>query len=180
MLGEFVSEAHTQKYDRYTTKNQSYAAVRHERSVYYVKAGDFYVVTDAAIGSASNVEIALHWHFCPGEMDYLKTSDSYCSTTSFSDGNNMSFRTFCFNGLKSSSAFTATSGTSYTSNVIGSKTERECCTIAMTKSYADTPIRFITVISPVTSSTDLPEVSAVYNSASSITVTVDGTTYTLE
>ncbi len=180
MLGEFVSEAHTQKYDRYTTKNQSYAAVRHERSVYYVKAGDFYVVTDAAIGSASNVEIALHWHFCPGEMDYLKTSDSYCSTTAFADGNNMSFRTFCFNGLKSSSAFRAVSGTSYTSNVIGSKTERECCTIAMTKSDADTPIRFITVISPVTSSDALPEISAAYNSASSITVTVDGTTYTLE
>lgn len=180
MLGEFVSEAHTENYDRYTTKNQSYAAVRHERSVYYVKAGDFYVVADAAIGSASNVEIALHWHFCLGEMDYEKTSDYYCSTTTFTDGNNMSFRTFCFNGLKSSSAFSAATGTSYTSNVIGSKTERECCTIAMTKTDADTPIRFITVISPVTSSEALPEVSAAYNSASSITVTVDGTTYTLE
>lgn len=180
MLGEFVSEAHTENYDRYTTKNQSYAAVRHERSVYYVKAGGFYVVTDAAIGSASNVEIALHWHFCPGEIDCLQSSNSYCSTTAFADGNNMSFRTFCFNGLESSSAFKATSGTSYTSNVIGSMTERECCTIAMRKTDADTPIRFITVISPVTSSDKLPVISAVYNSASSITVTVDGKTYTLE
>ena len=180
MLGQFVSEAHTENYDRYTTRNQSYPAVCHERTVYYLKAGDFYVVADAAVGSASNVEIALHWHFCPGEMDCIQTSGSYCSTTAFSDGNNMSFRTFCFNGLESSSAFTATSGTSYTSNVIGSKTERECCTIAMKKTDADTPIRFITVISPVTSSADLPEVSAAYNSASSITVTVDGTDYILE
>lgn len=177
MLGEFVSEAQNDVYDMYRAKNQSYPAIRHERAVFRIKDGDFFVVTDAAIGSASGSEVALHWHFCPGDIVFEKKEDSYCATTDFSDGNNMSFRTFCFNGLEPATDFTSREGTSYTSSAIGKKTERQCCSVGLVKADAD--VRFITVIMPVASSASMPEVTASYGSASSVTVRVNGKEYTL-
>lgn len=179
MLGEFVSEAHTEDYDMFKTKNQSYPTVRHERTVFYVKHGGFYVVADAAIGSASGVEVALNWHFCPGETNFENKTDSFVATTDFADGNNMSFRTFSFNGTALATSFETTVGTSYTSEKIGVKAERDCYSISLGKTDSSTAVRFITVICPVTSSSNLPEISASYTSASSIEVTVNGTKYIL-
>ena len=157
--------------------NQSYGALSHERAVFRVKDG-FFVVVDFGIGSSTgNVE--LNWHLCPGEVDYIKHSDSYECRTTFTDGNNMSFRTFCFNGTTLNSNFTAHTGTSYTSDLPGRKYERPCYDITVSKSSTSTPVRFITVIYPFAEASKLPAINAMFNSASKITVTVGDDEYLL-
>ena len=175
--GIFKSSAQTTDYDMVHVSNQSYGALRHERAVFRVKDG-FFVIVDFGIGSSTgNVE--LNWHLCPGEVGYVKHSDSYECRTAFADGNNMSFRTFCFNGTSLNSNFTAHTGTSYTSDLPGRKYERPCYDITVSKSSTSTPVRFITVICPFETVSKLPAVNAMFNSASKITVTVGDNEYML-
>ena len=176
MLGTFMKMAQTDVYDMVHTSNQSYGALRHERAVFRVKDG-FFVVVDFALGSAQG-SVELNWHFCPGEMVYSQNAKSYSCRTNFED-NNMLFKTFCFNGTVLSSDFTGTTGTSYTSNAIGVRQERPCCRIALKKTETETPVRFITVIHPFSAASQIPEISAVFNSASKVTVTVSGKEYVL-
>jgi hypothetical protein len=89
----------------------------------------------------------------------------------------MMFETFCFSGTSLTSDFTAKTGTSYTSSKIGERKLRPCCAVAVRKTT--NPVRFITVIHPFADASDLPEISAVFNSASRMTVTVDGKQYVL-
>ena len=189
MKGEFVAESHTEEYDAVHTKNQSYPALRHERTVFYVKNGGYFVIADSAIGSAAGSPVAIHWHFCPpqngvpGEsMETAKDALSYTSTTSFTDGNNMMFKTFCFSGEKGivpTSEWSAEEGTSFTSGAIGVKTERPCCSIAVHKTES-TPVRFITVIYPISSATQAPKIQATYTGTSQIKLTVGTTTQILQ
>ena len=180
MNGVFAGEAHTDVYDAVRSKNQSYSALRHERTVFRVKDGGFFVVADAAIGSATGSDVALHWHFCPGCSVAFSSSDgAHTAATTFSDGNNMLFKTFCFNGLEASTDWSATTGTSYTSDNIGVKTSRDCCAVSLSKSDASTPVRFITVIYPVQGSSAAPEIEATYTSASKLQVKAGSQTYTL-
>jgi len=175
--GIFKNSAQNETYDMVHVSNQSYGALRHERAVFRVKDG-FFVVVDFGIGSSTgNVE--LNWHLCPGEVDYIKHSDSYECRTTFTDGNNMSFRTFCFNGTTLNSNFTAHTGTSYTSDLPGRKYERPCYDITVSKSSTSTPVRFITVIYPFAEASKLPAINAMFNSASKITVTVGDDEYLL-
>ena len=175
--GIFKSSTQTAVYDMVHVSNQSYGALRHERAVFRVKDG-FFVVVDFGIGSSTgNVE--LHWHLCPGDVDYIKHSDSYECRTAFTDGNNMSFKTFCFNGASLNSSFTAHTGTSYTSDLPGRAYERPCYDITVSKSSASVPVRFITVIYPFETVSELPEINAMFNSASKITVTVGDYEYLL-
>ncbi|MBR5103239.1 MAG: heparinase II/III family protein [Bacteroidales bacterium] len=175
MLGTFKKSAQTDVYDMVYTSNQSYGALRHERALFRIKDG-FFVVVDFAIGSAQG-SVELNWHFCPGNVVFAKGSDSYSCRTDFTDGNNMLFETFCFSGTSLTSDFNAKTGTSYTSNAIGARQQRPCCAVAVQKTA--NPIRFITVIHPFAESSDLPEISAVFNTASRMTVTVDGKQYVL-
>ena len=179
MLGTFMKMAQTDVYDMVHTSNQSYGALRHERAVFRVKDG-FFVVVDFAIGSATG-SVELNWHFCPVDRDIVFSKDtySYSCRTDFADGNDMLFKTFCFSGTSASSSFTGTAGTSYTSNAIGVRQERPCCRIALKKTETGTPVRFITVIHPFSAASKIPEISAVFNSASKVTVTVSGKEYVL-
>ena len=136
------------------------------------------MVVDFAIGSATG-SVELNWHFCPGDMVYSQDAGSYSCRTDFNDGNNMLFKTFCFNGTVLSSDFTGTTGTSYTSNAIGVRQERPCCSIALQKTETGTPVRFITVIHPFSDASQLPEISAVFNSAAKVSVAIDGKDYVL-
>ena len=175
MLGTFKNSAQTSVYDMVHTSNQSYGALRHERAVFRIKDG-FFVVVDFALGSAQG-SVELNWHFCPGDIVFSNGGDSYSCRTDFADGNNMMFETFCFSGTSLTSTFTAKTGTSYTSSKIGERKQRPCCAVAVQKTTD--PIRFITVIHPFADASDLPEISAVFNSASRMTVTVDGKQYVL-
>ena len=190
MQGTFVSESHTDEYDAVHTKNQSYPALRHERTVFYVKNGGYFVIADSAIGSATGSPVAIHWHFCPPQsgvkpsesIETAKDEFNYTATTSFTDGNNMMFKTFCFSGEKGivpTAEWTAEEGTSFTSSAIGVKTERPCCSISVNKTES-TPVRFITVICPVTSAAQAPQIQATYTSAGKLTITINSTTKTLQ
>lgn len=173
--GIFKKSAQTQEYDMVHTSNQSYGSLRHERHVYRMHDG-FFVVVDQGLGSAKG-SVEVNWHMCPGTMNYIRQSGSYEAQTEFGDGNNMSFRTFCFNGVSLNTGFSVTTGTSWHSNVPGTRYERPCYTISVDKS--DNPVRFITVIYPFAVSSDIPEISAVFNSVSKVTVTVGNKDYLL-
>ena len=171
--GIFKNSVQNNNYDMVHVSNQSYGALRHERLVYRMKDG-FFVVVDQALGSATG-SVELNWHMCQGTMKYSKLSDSYEARTTFTDGNNMAFRTFCFDGVTLASSYTATTGTSWHSNVPGTKYERPYYKIAVNKD-SDTA-RFITVIYPF--GTQVPEISAKFNSVSKVTVTVGNKDYQL-
>ena len=175
MLGTFKKSAQTDVYDMVHTSNQSYSALRHERHVYRIKDG-FFVVVDQALGSATG-SVELNWHLCPGTMDYIRQSDSYEARTTFGDGNDMSFRTFCFNGTSLATDYNVTTGTSWHSNVPGTKYERPCYTVSSNKS--GDPVRFITVIYPIANASAVPNISAMFNSVSLATVTVGDDEYVL-
>ena len=95
----------------------------------------------------------------------------------------MMFKTFCFAGEKGrvpAEDFTPSTGTSYTSSEINMKTERKYYRTAVAIGETNTPVRFITVIYPVSDYSSAPEISAVFgNSASEIVVTIDGKSRTL-
>lgn len=175
MLGTFKKMAQTDVYDMVHTSNQSYSALRHERHVYRIKDG-FFVVVDQALGSATG-SVELNWHLCPGTMDYIRQSDSYEARTTFGDGNDMSFRTFCFNGTSLATDYNVTTGTSWHSNVPGTKYERPCYTVSLNKS--GDPVRFITVIYPFANASAVPNISVMFNSVSLATVTVGDDEYVL-
>ena len=108
-------------------------------------------------------------------MKYSKLSDSYEARTTFTDGNNMAFKTFCFDGITATTSYTPTTGTSWHSNVPGTKYERPYYKIAVTKD--SDPARFITVIYPF--GTQVPEISANFTSVSKVNVTVGDKNYVL-
>lgn len=190
MKGTFVAESHSTDYDAVRALNQSYPALRHERTVFYVKEGGYFVIADSAIGSAVGSPVSIHWHFCPPQsgtepdksMEMTREEFSYTTATTFTDGNNMLFKTFCFSGEKGivpTSSWTAEEGTSCTSNAIGVKKERPCCSISVTKTDS-APIRFITVICPVTSAANAPQIQATYSSTAKITVKLGSKTQILQ
>ena len=133
-------------------------------------------IVDQALGSATG-SVELNWHLCPGTMDYIRQSDSYEARTTFGDGNDMSFRTFCFNGTSLTTDYNVTTGNSWHSNVPGTKYERSCYTVSSNKS--GDPVRFITVIYPFANASAVPKISAVFNSVSLATVTVGDDEYVL-
>ena len=177
MRGEFRNSVQTDKYDMVHVSNQSYGALRHERALFRVKDG-FYVVVDFAIGSATG-SVELNWHFCPGTITFTKESGSYTAKTNFSDGNNMMFKMFSFEGTSAASSFSSKQDYSYTSHTIGQREKRSCCRVSVQKTEGQTPVRFITVIHPFGTASDIPNISAKFDSASRITVTIGGKTYSL-
>ena len=173
--GIFKNSVQNNNYDMVHVSNQSYGALRHERAVFRVKDG-FFVIVDFGIGSATG-DVQLNWHLCPGDVTYHNHSNSYECRTAFSDGNNMSFRTFCFNGTSLATDYNVTTGTSWHSNVPGTKYERPCYTVSSNKS--GDPVRFITVIYPFADADSLPSVSAMFTSADKMTVSIGENEYQL-
>ena len=60
MLGEHKGDVQNATYTMAHVSNQSYGALRHERTVFHVKDG-FFVVVDFGLGSATGT-VALNWH----------------------------------------------------------------------------------------------------------------------
>lgn len=183
MRGEFVGSKEEDGYMMVHVKNQSYGNLRHERVVFMVE-GQYYVVVDAALGSAKNTSVELSWHLCPGQVNFDSYgSNAYGCHTGFSDGNNMMFKTFCFSGNKglvADDTFSPSTGTSYTSPEINEKTARSYYRTAVSIGSSNTPVRFITVIYPISNFNSAPEISAEFGStASSVLVTINGESRTL-
>lgn len=164
-------------------KNQSYGNLRHERVVFMVDQ-IYYVIVDAALGSFKNTSVEVSWHLCPGDVSFdTYGSNAYGCHTSFADGNNMMFKTFCFSGTKGivpAEGFTPSTGTSYTSSEINEKTERKFYRTAVSVGSTNAPVRFITVIYPVSDYSSAPDISATFGStANTVVVTINGKDRTL-
>lgn len=176
MLGKCLSESRGENVDMVKVSNASYSTLSHERSIYHIKDKGYFIILDKAEGSASG-PVDLHWHFCPGTVKFETIGSSFGATTAFGDGNDMHWRTFCFHGTTVVDNFNSTTGKSWTSDVIGSKTERPCCSVGITKS-ASKPVHFVSVIVPVSTST-APSISASLTDTN-LTVTIDGNSTVLE
>ena len=171
MLGKCVTESRGEDVDMVKVSNASYATLSHERSVFHLKSQGVFVILDKAEGTATG-SVDLHWHFCPGSVNFESIDGAFGATTAFGDGNDMHFRTFCFDGTSAVSSFRSSTGTSWTSDVIGSKTERPCCSVGITKSGSNA-VHFVSVIIPVSTPSALPSISAAL-SDSNLTVRING------
>ena len=171
MLGKCVRESRGEYVDMVKVSNASYATLSHERSVFHLKSQGVFVILDKAEGTATG-SVDLHWHFCPGTVNFESIDGAFGATTAFGDGNDMHFRTFCFDGTSVVSSFRSSTGTSWTSDVIGSKTERPCCSVGITKSGSNA-VHFVSVIVPVSTLSTLPSITASL-SGSNLTVSING------
>ncbi|MBQ8839240.1 MAG: alginate lyase family protein [Bacteroidales bacterium] len=183
MKGAYVSSSVSDDCLMLHVKNQAYDNTRHERVVFMVD-GRYYVIVDSALGSATGTSIELSWHLCPGDIAFdAYGANAYGCHTSFTDGNNMMFKTFCFAGEKGrvpAEDFIPSNGMSYTSSAINGKEPRKFYRTAVKIGSENTPVRFITVIYPVSDYSSAPEVSASFGSSlSEVVIAIDGESRTL-
>ncbi|MGN0188050.1 MAG: alginate lyase family protein [Candidatus Cryptobacteroides sp.] len=132
--------------DAAVVQNPSYSDLTHRRSVFFVNR-EFFVIVDEGFGSGSGFPVELSFHLCDplGSV----TIDSYQSGiygahTTFTDGNNMLFKTFC----ETTTGFKTESGTSKQSDAIGESVDRKYYRVSTTKP-SGAASRHITVIHPL-------------------------------
>lgn len=175
--GECLLTRSSASEDLVVTQNASYSDLTHRRAVYMLEK-KFYVIVDEAFGSASGVDVNLSFHLCQGTVktDDYSSSRMYGVHTEFSDGNDMLFRTYS----ETSAGYTPETGTSSCSYKMNHAYDRTYYRVTVDKASSSNAVRFITVIYPSRSA----EISASFNSAfsktaSSVKVTVNGTSYDL-
>ena len=132
--------------DAAVVQNPSYTDLTHRRSVFFVNR-EFFVIVDEGFGSGSGFPVELSFHLC----DPLEsvTTDSYQSGiygahTTFADGNNMLFKTFC----ETTTGFKTETGSSKQSDAIGVSVDRKYYRVSTTKP-SGAASRYITVIHPL-------------------------------
>ena len=163
--------------DLVVTQNASYSDLTHRRAVYMLDK-KFYVIVDEAFGPASGVDVNLSFHLCSGTVktDDYSSSRMYGVHTEFSDGNDMLFRTYS----ETSAGYTPETGTSRCSSQMNEVYDRTFYRVTADKTTSAGAVRFITVIYPsrtaqISASFD----SAFSQTASSVTVNVNGESYNL-
>ena len=77
-------------------------------------------------------------------------------------------------GIVPDADFVSSNGTPYTSNEINVKSERRYYRTSVNIGAANTPVRFLTVIHPISDYSSAPSVSAEYISPTQIKVSVSG------
>ena len=163
--------------DLVVTQNASYNDLTHRRAVYMLDK-KFYVIVDEAFGSAAGVDVNLSFHLCQGivKTDDYRSSRMYGVHTEFSDGNDMLLRTYS----ETSAGYTPETGTSSCSMKMNHAYDRTYYRVTADKVSSSSTVRFITVIYP-SRQADISAsfTSAFSESASSVKVTVNGTTYNL-
>lgn len=136
------------------TENASYSDLTHRRAVFFVDR-TFFVLVDEGYGSGSTPVINLNFKLCPTKdnviIDDLSSQYQYGAHTSFSDNNNMLFRTF----VETTEGYNALNNTAYVSEKLGEKTaQRRFYQVDITKP-AEGAARFITVIYPFQTEGDI-------------------------
>lgn len=155
--GRLIKTESTATYELMVTENPSYEGITHRRSIYMCKAGvlgsePVFVVVDEAYGSADGVKASIYWKLCADKtqgaavvaIDDHSADHVFGAHTTFSDKNNLEFRTF----TETTDGYAGAWNTSYYSDQIGEKTQRRFYSVSLTKS-ASKAARFITVIRPV-------------------------------
>lgn len=136
------------------TENASYSDLTHRRAVFFVDR-TFFVLVDEGYGSGSTPVVNLNFKLCPTKdnviIDDLSSQYQYGAHTSFSDNNNMIFRTF----VETTEGYNALNNTAYVSEKLGEKTaQRRFYQVDITKP-AEGAARFITVIYPFQTESDI-------------------------
>jgi heparan-sulfate lyase len=124
--------------EKLVVENQSYASLKHRRTVFFVDKS-FYVIVDEAAGDATG-NVAVHYQLSEGKVttDNAKLSVQ----TLYDDNNNVIVKGF---GAKGTSLMEEEGWVSY---AYRQKSKRPAFAYELTKSTKE-PVRFITVIYPV-------------------------------
>lgn len=129
------------------TQNQSYKELKHRRSIFFVNK-EFFVIVDEAVGDAIG-EIELHYQMCEGEMAIDKKNNSI--HTLFADGNNIMLQSI------SNIPSTMQQEQGWVSYEYRQKNKREAFSFVANKTTTE-PVRYITVITPISSTKKLPKI----------------------
>ena len=169
-------------------QNDSYSDLTHRRTVWMVNKS-FFVIADAAYGTAAGKTVNLSWHLCrdtAGSMgadvvsiDNDASHYAYGAHTSFSDGNNILLKSFS----ETMDGFSTQTGLSWCSENFGERYQRKFYRVNARKATGSSVVRFITVLYPCSDPAGV-NVSASFKtpftaSGESLSVTINGTTYDL-
>lgn len=140
--------------EKLVVENQSYADLKHRRTVFFVEKS-FFVVVDEAIGEATG-DVAVHYQLSEGKVTV--NAKELSVNTLYNDNNNVLVKGF---GAKGTSLIEEEGWVSY---AYRQKNERPAFSFRTQKEKSE-PVRFITVIYPV-STRKLPKIDAVFSSRS--------------
>lgn len=152
-------------------ENQGYANLKHRRTVFFVDE-KFFVIVDEAAGAGTG-KVGVHYQLSEGEM--LLDPAKLTLKSDYKDGNNIFIQGFSNQPLK------MTEEEGWVSYAYRQKKKRTAFAYETTKNN-DKPVKFITVIYPV--STETPKVTAKFtdsnNKSTSVQVKVDKKKYDLK
>ena len=117
----------------------------------------FFVIADELSGSPAAASAELSFHLCDpvANVSIDDIGDTYGAHTTFADGNNMAFKTFC----SASGTPGKESGESWYSNSIGQKTARRFYRVSAPKAAGE-KLHFVTVIQPLGSASSFGSLQA--------------------
>lgn len=158
MNGKLLKQESANNVELLVTENQSYSDLTHRRAVFFVNK-QFFVIVDEGYGTGSTPTVNLNFNLCPGKNDVViddgSANHQYGAHTTFSDDNNMLFRTF----VETTTDYNAINSTAYVSEKLGEKTaQRRFYQVNITKPQ-DGAARFITVIYPFEKESQLEQMS---------------------
>lgn len=152
-------------------ENQGYANLEHRRTVFFVDE-KFFVIVDEAAGAGTG-KVGVHYQLSEGEM--LLDPAKLTLKSDYKDGNNIFIQGFSNQPMK------MTEEEGWVSYAYRQKKKRTAFAYETTKNN-DKPVKFITVIYPV--STETPKVTAKFtdsnNKSTSVQVKVDKKKYDLK
>ncbi len=156
------------------TENQGYSDLKHRRYVFFVNK-TFFVIVDEGIGTAAGT-VNLNFNLVEGDTEVVLTTDKNGAYTNFSDGNNMSFRTF---GSETLNTVPFSGKLSYTPGV---EFNRKAYAVNMKKSAGQTA-RYISVLYP-SNQANTVQMNAAFtqsfkDTGVALEVVIDGKTYNL-
>ena len=180
-LGKLIRKGETNQYQFIATENQGYDNFTHRRSIFFVtpKEKPFFVIVDEGIGTATGFS-KLYFHLCDDKTEESVSldTDNYGAHTTFDDNNNLFIRSF---GNVNITQNEVKGYISYDTK--GKFLARKAYSLVMKKT-ADRPVRYITVIYPISNET--PDISATFTDieesiedAVKLEVTVNDQTYEL-
>lgn len=138
-----------EKNDIFVYENPSYQGLNHRRSFFFVNR-QFFVIVDEATGDATG-KVNLHFNLTKGPVTL--TPDMGQAATTFADNNNIVVRTFAEAPME------MTEEEGWMSLHYNQRNKRTAYSLNVSKDN-EKPVRFISVILPVTDAADVPEVSA--------------------
>lgn len=126
--------------DILVVENQSYANLKHRRSVFFIDK-KYFIVVDEAIGTATG-DVDIHFQLAPGAGVAVFNYDNFSVHSNFSEGWNVLVQTFPQAGLELSEE------EGQVSFLYTKKEPRPAFRYRIVKTQADANVRFVTLVAP--------------------------------